>query len=57
MTIQALLKRGVYLCDIAEQLGVHRKPGGEAWGTAGLPPGPVWQSVNPNPKITQAARR
>jgi len=25
MTIQALVKRGVYLCDIAEQLGVHRK--------------------------------
>src|SRR5262245_20256289 len=23
MTIQALVKRGVYLCDIAEQLGVH----------------------------------
>ena len=22
MTIQALVKRGVYLCDIAEQLGV-----------------------------------
>lgn len=25
MTIQALVKRGVYLCDIAEQLGVHPK--------------------------------
>src|SRR5262245_44921674 len=23
VTIQALVKRGVYLCDIAEQLGVH----------------------------------
>ncbi len=23
MTIQALVKRGVYLCNIAEQLGVH----------------------------------
>jgi hypothetical protein len=23
MTIQALVKRGVYRCDIAEQLGVH----------------------------------
>ena len=25
MTIQALVKRGVCLCDIAEQLGVHPK--------------------------------
>ena len=25
MTIQALVKRGVYLCDIAAQLGVHPK--------------------------------
>src|SRR5262245_66281155 len=25
MTIQALVKRGVYRCDIAEQLGVHPK--------------------------------
>jgi IS30 family transposase len=25
MTIQALVKRGVYLCDVAEQLGVHPK--------------------------------
>jgi len=23
MTIQALVKRGVYLCDIAGQLGIH----------------------------------
>jgi IS30 family transposase len=25
MVIQALVKRGVYLCDIARQLGVHPK--------------------------------
>ena len=25
MTIQALAKRGVYVCDIAAQLGVHPK--------------------------------
>jgi len=25
ITIQPLVKRGVYLCDIAEQLGVHPK--------------------------------
>jgi hypothetical protein len=25
MTIQTLVKRGVYLCDIAEQLGMHPK--------------------------------
>jgi IS30 family transposase len=25
MVIQALVQRGVYLCDIAQQLGVHPK--------------------------------
>ena len=39
MTIQALVKRGVYLCDIAEQLGVHRKTVSRAVQRGG-PPAP-----------------
>jgi transposase len=39
MTIQALVKRGVYVCDIAEQLGVHRKTVSRAVKRGG-PPGP-----------------
>ncbi len=37
MVIQALVKRGVYLCDIARQLGVHPKtvePDVSAWSGA-----------------------
>jgi transposase len=37
MTIQALVKRGVYLCDIAEQLGVHPKTVGRAVKRGGPP--------------------
>ena len=37
MTIQALVKRGVYLCDIAEQLGVHRKTVSRAVKRGGAP--------------------
>ena len=39
MTIQALVKRGVYLCDIAEQLGVHPRTVRRAVRRGG-PPGP-----------------
>ena len=39
MTIQALVKRGVYLCDIAEQLGVHPKTVSRAVRRGG-PPAP-----------------
>ena len=38
MTIQALVKRGVYLCDIAEHLGVHPRTVRRALRRAG-PPG------------------
>src|SRR5262252_1335761 len=37
MTIQALVKRGVYLCDIAEQLGVHPKTVSRAVQRGGPP--------------------
>jgi transposase len=37
MTIQALVKRGVYLCDIAEQLGVHRRTVSRAVRRGGPP--------------------
>jgi transposase len=37
MTIQALVKRGVYLCDIAEQLEVHPKTVGRAVKRGGPP--------------------
>jgi transposase len=39
MTIQALVKRGVYLCDIAEQLGVHPRTVRRALQRGG-PPAP-----------------
>ena len=39
MTIQALVKRGVYLCDIAEQLGVHPQTVSRAVRRGG-PPAP-----------------
>ena len=39
MTIQALVKRGVYLCDIAEQLGVHPRTVRRALHRGG-PPAP-----------------
>jgi IS30 family transposase len=41
MTIQALVKRGVYLCDIAEQLGVHPRTVRRALARGGSahPPG------------------
>ena len=39
MTIQALVKRGVYLCDIAEQLGVHARTVRRALRRGG-PPAP-----------------
>ena len=39
MTIQALVKRGVYLCDIAEHLGVHPRTVRRALRRAG-PPAP-----------------
>jgi len=39
MTIQALVKRGVYRCDIAEQLGVHPKTVSRAVQRGG-PPAP-----------------
>ena len=38
MTIQALVKRGVYLCDIAEQLGVHPRTVRRALARRGPPP-------------------
>ena len=38
MTIQALVKRGVYLCDIAEQLGVHPRTVRRALQRGGAPP-------------------
>jgi transposase len=38
MTIQALVKRGVYLCDIAEQLGVHPRTIRRALQRGGAPP-------------------
>ena len=37
MTIQALVKRGVYLCDIAEQVGVHPKTVSRAVKRGGPP--------------------
>ena len=37
MTIQALVKRGVYLCDIAEHLGVHPKTVSRAVQRGGAP--------------------
>ncbi len=37
MTIQALVKRGVYLCDIAEQLGVHPRTVRRALDRGGPP--------------------
>ena len=37
MTIQALVKRGVYLCDIADHLGGHAEMGGW-WGRWGVSP-------------------
>jgi transposase len=40
MTIQALVKRGVYLCDIAEQLGVHPRTVRRALQRGGPPPAP-----------------
>src|ERR1700752_4291709 len=39
MTIQALVKRGVYVCDIAAQLGVHPKTVRRALQRGG-PPAP-----------------
>src|ERR687891_2629464 len=39
VTIQALVKRGVYLCDIAEQLGVHPRTVRRALRRGG-PPAP-----------------
>jgi hypothetical protein len=38
MTIQALVKRGVYLCDIAGQLGVHPRTVRRALQRGGPPP-------------------
>ena len=38
MTIQAMVKRGVYLCDIAEQLGVHPRTVRRALQRGGAPP-------------------
>src|SRR5438105_5665826 len=38
MTIQALVKRGVYLCDIAEHLGVHPRTIRRALQRGGAPP-------------------
>src|SRR5438874_1686896 len=38
MTIQALVKRGVYLCDIAEQLGIHPRTVRRALRRGGAPP-------------------
>ena len=32
MVIQALVRRGVYVCDIARQLGVHPKTVSRAFG-------------------------
>ena len=40
MVIQALVKRGVYVCDIARQLGVHSKTVSRAL-TRGSAPTPV----------------
>src|SRR5262245_56436555 len=37
MTIHALVKRGVYRCDIAEQLGVHPKTVSRAVQRGGVP--------------------
>lgn len=37
MVIQALVKRGVYLCDIAQQLGVHPKTVSRALARGGAP--------------------
>jgi transposase len=37
MVIQALVKRGVYLCDIARQLGVHPKTVSRALARGGAP--------------------
>ncbi len=37
MTIQALVKRGVYLCDIAAQLEVHPKTVSRAVQRGGAP--------------------
>jgi IS30 family transposase len=39
MTIHALVKRGVYLCDIAAQLGVHAKTVSRAVKRGGAPAG------------------
>lgn len=41
MAIQALVKRGVYLCDIAQPFGVHPKTVGRALKRGGLP-APRW---------------
>ena len=40
MTIQALVKRGVYLCDIAEEFGVHPKTVSRAVKRGGPPARP-----------------
>ena len=39
MTIQALVNRGVYRCDIAEQLGVHPRTVRRALQRGGAPTG------------------
>ena len=37
MVIQALVRRGVYVCDIARQLGVHPKTVSRALARGGAP--------------------
>ena len=52
MTIQALVKRGVYLCDIAEQLDVHPRTVRRALHRGGPPDPatrPTWQCARPVP--------
>jgi len=40
MTIQALIERGVYICDVARQLGVHPKTVSRALARGGAPAPP-----------------
>jgi IS30 family transposase len=59
MVIQALVKRGVYLCDIAGQLGVHPRTVRRALQRGGAPTRarePAGQSAGSVPAGRRSAR-